>query len=140
MVHLPGVRRKGQQELRYWPRGRTNILARASFSDGGRRRSCIVCINTAIQFLQQYFEAEPAPRSCKMCQQLKCAARVVGVTGTIGAGKGEVVKWLQQHGYQWFSARAFLEKEIAARGLPSNRDRYAASFVLSLALTRYLLV
>jgi len=48
---------------------------------------------------------------------------IIGVTGTLGAGKGTIVKYLlEKHGFKHFSVRAFLNEEIARRGLPSNRD------------------
>lgn len=49
--------------------------------------------------------------------------RVIGITGTLGAGKGAVVDYLrQQHNFQWFSVRDFLLTEISRRGLPPDRD------------------
>ena len=48
---------------------------------------------------------------------------IVGITGTLGAGKGTVVKYLVDHkGYSHYSVRDFLIKEIKSRGLPVNRD------------------
>ena len=48
---------------------------------------------------------------------------VIGITGTLGAGKGTIVDYLvQQKGYAHFSVRAFLLEEIRKRGLPENRD------------------
>lgn len=48
---------------------------------------------------------------------------LIGLTGTMGAGKGTVVEYLvEQKGFLHFSARAFLVKEIERRGLPVNRD------------------
>ncbi len=48
---------------------------------------------------------------------------IIGITGTIGAGKGTIVDYLhhQKH-FQHYSVRAFLTKEIKKRGLPVNRD------------------
>lgn len=49
--------------------------------------------------------------------------RVIGITGTIGAGKGTIVEYLmQQQGYAHYSVRGYLTKEIVLRGLPVNRD------------------
>ena len=64
-------------------------------------------------------------------------ARVIGITGTIGAGKGRhhiahaspkpafqtresgaIVDFLRQRGFKWFSVRDFLLQEISKRGLP----------------------
>ena len=48
---------------------------------------------------------------------------IVGITGTIGAGKGTVVEYLvKEKGFVHFSARALLIEEIERRGLPVNRD------------------
>jgi dephospho-CoA kinase len=48
---------------------------------------------------------------------------IIGITGTIGAGKGTVVKYLvETHGFKHFSARDFFIKEILKRNLPVNRD------------------
>ncbi len=48
---------------------------------------------------------------------------VIGITGTLGAGKGTIVDYLvEQKGFAHFSVRAFLLEEIRKRGLPENRD------------------
>lgn len=48
---------------------------------------------------------------------------IIGITGTIGAGKGTVVDYLvSQKGFSHFSSRAFFTKELERRGLPVNRD------------------
>ncbi len=48
---------------------------------------------------------------------------IIGITGTIGAGKGTVVEYLvDKKGFKHFSARAFLVEEIERRGLENNRD------------------
>jgi dephospho-CoA kinase len=48
---------------------------------------------------------------------------VLGITGTLGAGKGTVVDYLQKEkGFLHFSVRAFLQEEIARRGIKNNRD------------------
>jgi len=48
---------------------------------------------------------------------------IIGVTGTIGAGKGTIVEYLIQHkGFKHFSARGFLIEEIEKRNLEINRD------------------
>lgn len=48
---------------------------------------------------------------------------IIGITGTLGAGKGTIVQYLiEKRGFKHFSVRSFLNKEIARRGLPSNRD------------------
>lgn len=48
---------------------------------------------------------------------------IIGITGTLGAGKGTIVDYLVEHkGFKHYSARAFLIEEIKRRGLPNNRD------------------
>lgn len=48
---------------------------------------------------------------------------IIGITGTLGAGKGTIVEYLtRKKGYVHFSVRAFLTEEILKRGLPVNRD------------------
>lgn len=48
---------------------------------------------------------------------------IIGITGTIGAGKGTIVDYLvSQKGFLHFSVREFLCEEIERRGLPVNRD------------------
>jgi dephospho-CoA kinase len=48
---------------------------------------------------------------------------IIGITGTIGAGKGTIVEFLvSQKGFTHFSVRDFLCEEIERRGLPVNRD------------------
>ncbi len=48
---------------------------------------------------------------------------IVGITGTLGAGKGTIVDYLiSHHGFKHFSVRGFLTEIIKARGLELNRD------------------
>lgn len=48
---------------------------------------------------------------------------VIGIAGTIGAGKGEVVSFLkEQNGFSHISARHMWAQELEARGIPVNRD------------------
>jgi dephospho-CoA kinase len=48
---------------------------------------------------------------------------IIGITGTLGAGKGTVVEYLVgKKGFYHYSVRAFLLKEINLRGMPENRD------------------
>ena len=48
---------------------------------------------------------------------------IIGITGTLGAGKGTIVEYLtEKKGFQHFSVRAFLTEEIERRGMPVNRD------------------
>jgi len=47
---------------------------------------------------------------------------IIGITGTLGAGKGTVVEFLKGKGFEHYSARAFLIEEIGKRGLENNLD------------------
>ena len=47
---------------------------------------------------------------------------IVGVAGTNGAGKGAVVEYLKQRGFNHFSSRALITEEIKKRGLPVDRS------------------
>ena len=48
---------------------------------------------------------------------------VIGITGTLGAGKGTIVDYLtREKGFLHFSVRDYLTLEITRRGLPVNRD------------------
>lgn len=48
---------------------------------------------------------------------------VIGITGTIGAGKGTLVEYLiNEKRFKHYSVRAFLIEEIEKRGMPVNRD------------------
>ncbi|MBO4645654.1 MAG: AAA family ATPase [Bacteroidales bacterium] len=52
---------------------------------------------------------------------------IIGITGTLGAGKGTVVEYLKEHyGFAHFSVRDFLKEEVARRGMPQNRDSYTS--------------
>jgi dephospho-CoA kinase len=47
----------------------------------------------------------------------------IGITGTIGAGKGTVVEYLTVHkGFRHFSVRGFLLEQIRLEGMAENRD------------------
>ncbi len=47
---------------------------------------------------------------------------LVGLTGTNGAGKGEVAAYLGKKGYGYRSLSDVLREELAARGLAASRD------------------
>lgn len=48
---------------------------------------------------------------------------IIGITGTLGAGKGTIVDYLiKEKGYSHFSVRGYLIIEIEKRGLEVNRD------------------
>jgi dephospho-CoA kinase len=53
--------------------------------------------------------------------------RIIGITGTLGAGKGAVVAYLRSHyGFVHYSARDFIAEEVERRGFPVNRDTLIA--------------
>ncbi len=53
--------------------------------------------------------------------------RIIGITGTLGAGKGTIVDYLVKHeGFEHFSVRGYLTEEINKRGIPVNRDSMVA--------------
>src|SRR3989344_8359714 len=47
---------------------------------------------------------------------------IIGVTGTLGAGKGSVAQFLVDKGFKHYSVRGFISEEIEKRGLEINRD------------------
>ncbi len=48
---------------------------------------------------------------------------IIGITGTLGAGKGTIVDYLvQEKGFTHYSVRGFLIEEIKKRNLVVNRD------------------
>ena len=48
---------------------------------------------------------------------------IIGITGTLGAGKGTIVDFLVKNkGFKHFSARALILEEIEKRGLGNSRD------------------
>lgn len=52
---------------------------------------------------------------------------IIGITGTLGAGKGTVVKYLvEEQGFTHLSARAFFQELMEAAGLPIDRDSMSA--------------
>jgi dephospho-CoA kinase len=71
---------------------------------------------------------------------------LIGITGTLGAGKGAAVDYLvTQKNYRHVSARAIWTKELNERGLPIDRDtmtvfaneqraRHGAAYFMKVAL------
>ncbi len=47
---------------------------------------------------------------------------IIGITGTLGAGKGTIVDYLIKKGYAHYSVRAFIAEEVKRRGMEVNRD------------------
>lgn len=51
----------------------------------------------------------------------------IGITGTLGAGKGTIVDYLLKNkGFAHYSVRAYLTEEIERRGMSVNRDSMTA--------------
>lgn len=49
--------------------------------------------------------------------------QIIGITGTLGAGKGTIVSYLvSTYGFTHYSVREFLIQQIRDKGLPVNRD------------------
>lgn len=54
--------------------------------------------------------------------------KLIGITGTLGAGKGTIVDYLtKHHGFRHFSVREYLSKIIKERGQEVNRDSLVAT-------------
>lgn len=52
---------------------------------------------------------------------------IIGITGTLGAGKGTVVDYLtREKGFSHFSVRDFIARELHRRNMPVNRDTLTA--------------
>lgn len=47
---------------------------------------------------------------------------IIGITGTIGAGKGTIVEYLESRDFLHFSAREFIVSKVKERNLSINRD------------------
>lgn len=48
---------------------------------------------------------------------------IIGITGTLGAGKGTIVEYLiAKHSFKHYSVRSYLIERIEEQGLPVNRD------------------
>jgi dephospho-CoA kinase len=47
--------------------------------------------------------------------------KIIGITGTLGSGKGEVGAFLRGKGFSYFSVRNFLIEELKRRKSPINR-------------------
>lgn len=48
---------------------------------------------------------------------------IIGLTGTLGSGKGTVARYLvERHGFEHFSARDLISEEVKYRKLPIDRE------------------
>ena len=62
-------------------------------------------------------------RKCSKSKGIIFFMTIIGITGTIGAGKGTVVKYLvKEKRFTHFSVRAFIVEEIINRKIAVNRD------------------
>jgi len=52
--------------------------------------------------------------------------KLVGLTGTNGAGKGEVAAYFQKKGYAYISLSDIIREELKNRGLETSRDNLIA--------------
>ena len=52
----------------------------------------------------------------------KATPRLIGLTGTNGAGKGEAAAYFAAKGYACFSLSDVIREELARRGEPASRD------------------
>jgi dephospho-CoA kinase len=48
--------------------------------------------------------------------------KIIGLTGTNGAGKGEAAAFFHRHGYESYSLSDILREELVQRGLALSRD------------------
>ena len=54
--------------------------------------------------------------------------KIIGITGTLGAGKGTIVDYLiKKHSFQHFSVRGYLSQLVKAKGQEVNRDTLVAT-------------
>lgn len=54
--------------------------------------------------------------------------KIIGITGTLGAGKGTIVDYLtQKRGFKHFSVRGYLSRFIQQKGEEVNRDTLVAT-------------
>ena len=52
---------------------------------------------------------------------------IIGITGTIGAGKGTVVDYLtSRYGFKHYSVRKYLTELLRYQGIEPNRDHFTA--------------
>eukprot|EP00937_MAST-01D_sp_MAST-1D-sp2_P008124 g8124.t1 len=64
-----------------------------------------------------------ASNRCALHNVTSSSMRVVGITGTLGAGKGAIVDYLVgTRGFTHFSVRTYLTRIIEERGMPVNRE------------------
>lgn len=70
--------------------------------------------------------AQPRPKETPFRPETTEPPRLIGLTGTNGAGKGEVAAWLAKKGYSYFSLSDEIRAELQKRGKPITRDSLIA--------------
>ncbi len=51
---------------------------------------------------------------------------IIGIAGTLGAGKGTVVEYLKEKGFEHYSVSGYLKSVLNERGLPADRPHLSA--------------
>lgn len=51
---------------------------------------------------------------------------IIGITGTLGAGKGTLVEYLKSKGFSHYSSSGILKKILSERNLPATRENLSA--------------
>lgn len=88
-------------------------------ADGGLRNNQNLNLNLNLTFSQ----INPFNSYLCTCHQANFIMIILGITGTLGAGKGTIVDYLiRERGFVHFSVRGFISREIEKRGMPVNRD------------------
>jgi len=54
---------------------------------------------------------------------LKTIYMIIGLTGSMGCGKGEVVKILEKEGYKYVTLSMMVREEARKRGIPEEREK-----------------
>ena len=53
---------------------------------------------------------------------MKSKVRLIGLTGTNGAGKGEVASYLEKNGYSYFSLSDVIREVMKKEGIEESRN------------------
>jgi dephospho-CoA kinase len=49
---------------------------------------------------------------------------IIGITGTLGAGKGKIVEFLKEKGFEHYSVREYLTQEIKKKRITFKQRLY----------------